>query len=124
MQVTDPPPIARMLTRDELAARLAEINALTRRSLISHERAGSSLHLVYCVDAVDEVRRIIAMEQRCCAFLGFAMEVTPEEVHVTITAPTGTDEASRWLFSQFMPATAAAEFGPTTCGCANETRCV
>lgn len=121
MQVTDPLPMACTLARDDLEPRRAEIDALTRRSLISHDRVGSSLHLAYSGDALDEVRRIIAMEERCCAFLGFTIEATPAEVRLTITAPPGTDEASRWVFSQFLPATAAS--GPSACGCADRTRC-
>jgi hypothetical protein len=123
MQVTDPLPMACTLARDDLEPRRAEIDALTRRSLISHDRVGSSLHLAYSGDALDEVRRIIAMEERCCAFLGFTIEATPAEVRLTITAPPGTDEASRWVFSRFLPATATADSGPSACGCADRTRC-
>ena len=123
MQVTDPPLVACALDRDDLKLRLAEIDALTTRSLISHRQVGSSLHLVCTGDAVDDVRRIVALEERCCAFLDFSVEATPAEVRLTISAPPGTDEASRWLFSQFSPTTATVSLEPSACGCSDRTRC-
>jgi hypothetical protein len=122
MQMTEAPPIACTFEGNDLSSRLAEIRALTERSLISHELVGSELHLVYQVDALVEVRRIVALEQRCCAFLDFAIEATPAEVRLTITPPAGSDEASGWLFAQFLPATAVAEFKPSTCGCSAGAR--
>ena len=123
MQMTEAPPIACTLEGNDLTLRLAEIHTLNERSLISHDLVGAALHLVYHVDALVEVRRIVALEQRCCAFLDFAIEAPPAEVRLTITAPSGSDEASGWLFAQFLPAAAAAEFKPSTCGCSAGARC-
>ncbi len=123
MQMTEAPPIACTLEGNDLNLRLAEIHALTERRLISHELVGSALQLVYSGDALVEVHHIVELEQRCCAFLDFAIEATPAEVRLTITPPGGTDEASGWLFAQFLPATAVAEFKPSTCGCTAGARC-
>lgn len=123
MQMTEAPPIACTLEGNDLSLRLAEIRALTERSLISHDLVGSALYLTYHIDAVAEVRRIVALEQRCCAFLAFTIDATPAEVRLTITAPAGSDEASGWLFAQFLPATAVAEFKPSTCSCPAGARC-
>lgn len=123
MQVTEAPPLMCTLDGDALSARLAEIDVLTRCHLVSHDLVGPALHLVYNGEALDEVRRIVALEQRCCAFLDFAIEATPAEVRLTITAPAGTDQASRWLFAQFLPTDAAVTTPPSICGCSVGTRC-
>lgn len=118
MQTTEDKPIACTLDSETLGPRLAEIRALTATSLLTHELAGRVLHLRYGREAALQLRRIVELEQVCCAFLDFELCESPADVYLTITAPTEAGEAAGWLFAQFLPeATRPASVAPCGCSC-------
>lgn len=122
MQANDVVPIACTLEGDSLASRVAELRHFTERNLKWHRLEGRVLNLTYRRDAEPELRRIVELERACCAFLAFDLDVQPEAVSLTITAPASAAESAAWLFDQFMPA-------PTTktpvaaCGCTQSRSC-
>jgi hypothetical protein len=117
MQTSEVTPIACTLRPEGLGPRLAEIRKMTERSLLSHRVDGRSLHLAYRPDAENEVRRIVGLEQVCCAFLDFSLASNECEVTLTITAPSDAGDAVHWLFAQFLPAAAAPNAPAANCGC-------
>jgi hypothetical protein len=94
-------PIACSLDGRDYAARIASNTALARRSLLSAERRGLTLHLTYRNDAEHDVRAMVQAESRCCAFLGFEVEPTIDGIKVTITAPERAADTADDLFAQF-----------------------
>jgi hypothetical protein len=117
MQGIETTPIACTLEAGALASRLTEIQAFTSAYLLTHEMAGRVLRLKYRVEAVQELRRIVELERRCCAFLEFDIAEARDSVVLTVSAPADALDSARWLFEQFMPAESApAEVAP--CGCA------
>jgi hypothetical protein len=90
---------------------------MTERSLLSHRVDGRSLHLVYRADAEKEIRRIVSLEQACCAFLDFSLASNEREVALTITAPSDAGDAAHWLFAQFRPDATAPDAPAASCGC-------
>lgn len=122
MHANDAVPIACTLDGDNLALRLAELRSFTERNLEWHRLDGRVLKLRYRRDAELALRRIVELERACCAFLTFDLDVQPEAVSLTITAPESATESAAWLFDQFTPM-------PTTktpvaaCGCAQSGSC-
>lgn len=114
MHALEAKPMACTLDAAALGSRLAWIRAVTERSLLAYRLEGRTLRLVYRVDAADELRRIVDLEQACCAFLDFALEANPGEIVVTINSPVGTEPDARWLYAQFLPEQRAAA---PACGC-------
>ena len=121
--MTEPKPFVCTLDGGALKSRLAEIALLAQRSLVPHQLSGRVLRLAFSADALDEVRRVVALEQRCCSFLDFSTEVTSEEIRLTITVPPGTDETARWLFAQFLSQTGNVEPAAAACGCTGQKGC-
>lgn len=114
-------PIACSLDTGSFKERLDWIADLNRRALQASHRDNLKLTLSYDPSAIDEVRRMVAGEQTCCAFLGFDVVERANAVIVTITAPEGAREAAETLFEPFAqrgdrtPDTAVA-----ACGCRAE----
>lgn len=117
MQTSEAAAIACTLSLEAMGPRLAEIRSMTERSLLSHCMDGGSLHLVYRPDAEKELRRIVGLEQVCCAFLDFSLTSNEHEVTLTITAPSDAGSAAHWLFAQFLPDTAVPDTPAASCGC-------
>ncbi len=93
-------PIACTLSAEQLSARLAEIASLGRDALIES----------------DENRRFASAMTRgrgrgstrssppsrsCCAFLGFDVSESHDELRLTISAPAGGEQVARELVAAF-----------------------
>lgn len=115
----EPVPIACTLDFQAMGPRLAEIGQLTREHLRAHRVDGRTLRLTYAVAAAKDVARIVELERVCCAFLDFKLEVSADEVQLTITAPDQEGTDARWLFAQFLPAApnAAPALKTSECAC-------
>lgn len=50
---------------------------------------------------------MVRREERCCAFLAFALAEGEDEVRLTITAPEQARKLADELFEQFVPASGA-----------------
>lgn len=122
MQTTDHKPIVCTLGQAELVPRLAEIRAFTAANLLSHERAERVLRLRYRPEATSEVKRIVALEMQCCAFLDFEVSEAHAHVDLTITAPSEAGAAAGWLFAQFLPEVPPVP-SVATCGCSRGAAC-
>lgn len=94
-------PIACTLDTASFKERLGWIADLNRRALKASHRDDLKLTLSYDPSAIDEVRRMVAGEQTCCAFLGFDVVERGNAVIVTIKAPEGAREAAETLFEPF-----------------------
>jgi hypothetical protein len=118
MQAADEP-IACTLPSAALAERLTWIQNVTKKSLLAHRQDGSTLHLIYKDDALQELERIVALEQQCCGFLRFDLQTTPNGVELTISAIAGAASDAVWLFGQFAPkvdGVKARGCSPGSCG--------
>ncbi|ODU67210.1 MAG: hypothetical protein ABT11_20760 [Novosphingobium sp. SCN 66-18] len=119
MTDTTEPPIACTLDAGNLKDRLEWIGKLNARSLLGSRRGDLSLTLDYALDAIGDVREMVASEEACCAFLAFIIDERADRVRVTITAPETAREAAEALFEPFA-ARAASAPAPKTCGCTSE----
>ena len=86
-----------------LKERLASIRELARDALLGFEREGLVLSLRYEAAAAERVRKMVAGEEHCCAFLSFQVE-EGDVITVTVAAPEAARDAAGELFAQFTTA--------------------
>lgn len=110
--------IACSLDANSLKGRLASIASLNARSLKSWGRDDLTLTLDYDPKATDDVRKMVADEQGCCAFLNFRIVEHPDLVRVSIVAPESARDAAEALFGPFAARGHDAVARP--CGCKSE----
>ena len=110
-------PIACTLDAGNLKDRLASIASLNARSLKGSRRDGLTLTLNYLPSALEDVRKMVAGEQICCAFLDFRIQEEAEQVTVTIVAPEEAKEAAENLFRPFA---SRGRLAANSCGCRSE----
>jgi hypothetical protein len=72
-----------------MKGRVGEWTSLARRALVKREPHPSGVSLRYRRDAnvEGELRRLIALEIECCAFLGFDLEERPDHLSLTVSGP-------------------------------------
>lgn len=95
--------IACSLEAGDFNERIAGIQALARRALLSSRREPLRLHLTYSAEALADVRELRAKESDCCAFLDFDLRHDKHQVDLTITAPVSAALAADELFAHFAP---------------------
>ena len=116
--MTDMVTIACTLDGDNLKKRVDWISELNLRALLGLRRDGSSLVLYYSPEAIGEVRKLVAEEQACCAFLDFRLDEGADRITLVITAP---EEAGTAIGALFEPFVAGVEppRSSNTCGCSS-----
>ena len=107
--------IACTLDAGDLKERLAWIAGLNARALRSARRDGLKLTLDYAPEAIDDVRKMVAGEQTCCAFLKFTIAERSNVVRVSVEAPEAAREAAEALFE---PLSSKRPLAQSACGCA------
>jgi hypothetical protein len=117
MQVRTEVLVVCTLAPDALQERIKWIRRLTANKLTSHQLDGTTLRFSYKPDAAADLERIVAEEQKCCAFLRFKLTSSTDFVQLVIEAPDGGDADARWLFDHFLPEQKSAAT-PASCGCA------
>jgi hypothetical protein len=90
--------IACTLVAADLKERMAWIAALNGRSLRAFHRDELTLILDYDPGAIEDVRKMVAGEEKCCAFLSFDIAEHADAVRVTIVAPETTRGSAEALF--------------------------
>jgi hypothetical protein len=110
--------IACSLDAGKLKDRLAWITSLNARSLRSSNRDDLTLTLDYDPVAIEDVRKMIAGEQSCCAFLDFVISENLDVVRVSIVAPEGARAAAQALFEPF--ASGVRQDVAKPCSCKSE----
>lgn len=111
--MTDAAPIACTLDSGSLKARMTWIADLNTRALKAVRQADLRLELDYAPSALADVRRMIAQEKECCAFLDFGVTERSDAITLAITAPETAREAAELLFGPFQGKTPQ----PAVCGC-------
>lgn len=109
--------LACMLPAGVLQQRLARIERVTARDLLSHRLDGPNLYLTYKAQARSELEQVVALERECCAFLRFELRDSLAGPELGIHAPDGNDQGARWLFEQFLPKRQPVH-PRRSCGCA------
>jgi hypothetical protein len=96
-------PITCSLTAAELPARLAEMAAIGRSSLLGAEASGRSALLRFRDDRDTRTRlaAIVAAEAECCSFLTMRLNDAPGAIGLSIEAPAGAELVLRELASAF-----------------------
>lgn len=115
MTTANDKPIVCTLSPTAMAPRLAQVRDLTQRHLRAHRFEGTTLQLTYDVAAVDELRRIVSLEQECCAFLDFEIRAHADFVELHIAGPDQDGGDTQWLFSQFLPTAPSAVASSCVC---------
>jgi hypothetical protein len=95
-------PIACTLLPRDFETRLEELATLSRSTLLSSWRDDLILHLRFAPEAEGRVRRMVAQERKCCAFLDFYIEAGPTALAVSITAPESARGAVQEIYGQFL----------------------
>lgn len=108
-------PIACTLEGASYQARIAANMDLAKRSLLSAERRGDTLLLIYRADAWSDVHAMVAAESKCCAFLAFNMERSEEAIRVAITVPERASNIVDDVFAQFAPSSTAERSQNASC---------
>lgn len=112
-ETMDTAPLACTLDSGSLTERVQWIAGLNARALVGARRSDLQLELEYAPAAIDDVRRMIAQEQSCCAFLTFDLAERPDAVRVVVTAPETARDAAEQLFGPFQ----ARAPQKAECGC-------
>lgn len=107
--------IACTLDAGDLKERLAWIAGLNARALKSARQDDLTLTLDYAPEAIADVRKMVAGEQKCCAFLNFTIAQHPDAVRVSVVAPETAREAAQALFE---PLSSKRPLIQSACGCA------
>lgn len=110
---TDQAPIACMLDGDSYRQRTAWIADLNARALKAARRDDLRLMLDYAPSAIADVRRLVAQEQACCAFLTFDLQSHPDALTLVVTAPEAARDAAETILAMFQEKTPL----PARCGC-------
>ena len=118
MRSRDETPIACTLGGNDYHQRLAWIAQLNRDGLQSHRRDAMTLELRYAAAVRDRVHQLVRQEAECCAFLGFAVNESADQVSVTITVPERAGEIAGDLLAPFL-ATSDAKSEPQTGRCSS-----
>ena len=116
MRSRDETPIACTLRANDYHERLAWIAQLNREGLQSHRRDAMTLELHYAAAVRDRVHQLVRQEAECCAFLGFAVNESADQVSLTITVPERAGEIAGDLLAPFL-ANSGAESNPHTERC-------
>jgi hypothetical protein len=93
-------PLACSLDAKSLEARVAEIEALGRASLLATEPDGT-LRFRAAPETRSELERIVAAEAECCAFLSFDLSEQDGELRLRIHAPEGAETIAAELTAAF-----------------------
>ncbi|TCA02564.1 hypothetical protein [Rhizobium leguminosarum] len=96
-------PIACALDAGDLKIRTAQIEELALRHLKQVSREPLSIQLTYAIEALPELRDLVAKETECCAFLDFDLKEDRGGVRLKITAPEAARDAADTLFAHFAP---------------------
>jgi hypothetical protein len=104
-------PIACSLTAAEMPARLAEMGAIGRASLLDAETSGRRARLRFRMDdgTRTRLRAIVAAESECCAFLTMRLEDEPGVVALAIDGPEGSEPVIAELVQAFAVKLASCE---------------
>lgn len=114
MTIVETSPIACTLTPGAFKERMGWMAALNKEALRTHMRRDLVLELSYAPEARERVREMVRNEERCCAFLGFELHESANEIRLTVTAPEMAREAADALFEQFIANAPAS----SSCACA------
>ena len=95
----EPPAIACSLDGDDVADRLATWQHLLGTARSRDAGPGGSLRIEFDgLESFGEVARLVAAEQRCCAFLAFTITVDHIGVTLEVSAPEGAEAALESIF--------------------------
>lgn len=93
------PAIACSLSGSSYAERLAWIDKLNRRALLSSCREGMTLVLTCRSSAADDVKQLVRLEKECCEFLSFGLVDRGDALVLMITAPNDAEAVLDDVFS-------------------------
>lgn len=116
-EIREQAPIVCMLDSVGLKDRFAWIADVNGRALKSARRDGLRLELDYASSAIADVRRMMAQEQECCAFLSFDLTEHRKTLKLTITAPETARAVAEMLFGPFQEKSLQAAACDCTGGC-------
>lgn len=102
-------PIACSLSAAELPARLAEIAAVGRASLLETQASGRHARLRFAPEpgVRERLGAIVAAESECCAFLTMRLADEPGATTLTIEGPEGAEPVLAELVQAFAARTGA-----------------
>ena len=78
----------------ERGAHFARLTRLFTESVLEKRDVPDGYAFTFDADAFDELTHWISLERRCCPFLRFTIELTPDagEIRLQLTGPAGTRE--------------------------------
>jgi DNA-binding transcriptional MerR regulator len=95
------PPIACSLDPGAMPDRLAQWQAILDQARSRTTADDGALRVLFGDEvAVDELARLVAAEQRCCAFFAFAITVDARGVALEVRAPDGAIDVVASLFGE------------------------
>lgn len=95
------PPLACTLEPGAMPDRLADWRAILDQARSRTTTDDGALRVQFDHEvALDELARLVAAEQHCCAFFAFAITVDPRGVVLEIRAPDGATDIVASLFGQ------------------------
>lgn len=97
--MSDIPPIACTLSPTDHRARVEEIAGFARGALRSREPIAGGERLTFDPGAEPELRRIVAAEAECCAFLRMDVRPADDALVLEVTGPADAQPIIAELFA-------------------------
>lgn len=99
--IGEPPPIACTLDLGSMPDRLGEWSQLLTHTTSRRTNPDASLRLEFRADVpLDELTRLLAAEQHCCAFFTFVLTIDVRGIALDVRVPEGAEAIANALFGE------------------------
>jgi MerR family copper efflux transcriptional regulator len=96
--MTEPVPIACTLTSADLAAQARHWKRLIAGTLTDRAEIANGVRLSFRAEAAAELRALVAVEAKCCAWADWTVTAGPGEVTLDVRAPADGAAVLREMF--------------------------
>ncbi len=97
------PAVACSLSSPDYQTRIRRFANLNHDLLLDSRTLELGLELTYSLNAADELRELVRLEEECCPFLRFRLEPGPASIKLSILVPESARESVNALLQPFRP---------------------
>jgi hypothetical protein len=98
---SQPPALACHLDTASYQERARRFAHLNRGFLVESRRVDLGLELTYSLSAIVELRNLVRLEEECCPFLRFQLELAESSIKLSVTVPETARTSADLLLEPF-----------------------